>query len=74
MKTNEIAESMASLLDPEFVKQSSKNDNVKSALDSLNKAAELLDHMGLYIVAEAVTDVMEQIPTQIAESKKETGE
>lgn len=64
---SDIAESMASILDPSFVKKAEKDDNVKTAISNLDEAAQILDNMGLYVAAEAVTRVIEKIPSAIKE-------
>ncbi len=69
MKTNnEIAEAMAGILNPEAIKRMAQNVSVHEAIKSRDKAAHILDNMGHFVAAEALTEVIEKIPTTITES------
>lgn len=66
---SQIAESMAAILDPELMAKASNDVNIREALFSLDKAATIFDNMGKFVLAEAVTQIIERIPAAL---KKET--
>lgn len=70
MKTDfSIEERMAELLNPGVIQKEAKLQSVEEALVNLNKAADILDNMGLFVAAEAVTQVMENLPESLEEKK-----
>lgn len=70
MKTDfSIEERMAELLNPGVIQKEAKLQSVEEALVNLNKAADILDNMGLFVAAEAVTQVMESLPESLEEKK-----
>lgn len=72
----DIASAMSNILSPAVIKKSAQDNNVTGAVSNLNKAADILDNMGLYVLAEAVTSVMGSIPNAIktAETFGDEGE
>jgi len=60
-KKIDIGAEMEALLNPNTIQKSAKSKNVKDALDSLSKAADILDDLGLFVIAEAATQMMENI-------------
>lgn len=66
MKTDSsIEETMAALLNAETLEKAASVQNAEEAVANLNAAAEILDNMGLFVVAEAVTQVMESVPSSL---------
>jgi len=62
MKNNlDIAAEMLKNLDPRSKELSLKNDNIKLALTSLNKAASLMDDLEFTKMAEIVTQIIENV-------------
>lgn len=57
-----IAETMSVLLNPATVQKKASVQSAEDAVASLSAAAEILDNMGLFVVAEAITQVMESVP------------
>lgn len=54
-----IEEQMALNLLPKSIDE--RNDNIINAIDSLSKAADILDNIGDYKAAEIITSVMEKV-------------
>jgi hypothetical protein len=74
MKTDSsIADAMAALLNPAAVQKKASVQNAEDAVASLNAAAEILDNMGLFVVAEAVTQVMESVPGSLNKTAQRHG-
>ena len=74
MKNNfNIAETMSVLLNPATVQKKASVQSAEDAVTSLNAAAEILDNMGLFVVAEAVTNVMESVPQSLRKSAQTYG-
>ena len=70
MKTDfSIEERMAELLNPGVIQKEAKLQSIEEAIVNLNKAADILDNMGLFVAAEAVTQVMESLPESLEEKK-----
>jgi len=68
MKTDfSIEDRMAELLNPGVIQKEAKLQSIEEALVNLNKAADILDNMGLFVAAEAVTQVMENLPESLKE-------
>lgn len=66
MKTeSDLASQMASLLNP----KKASLQSVEEALQSLDKAAAISDSLGMHLVSEATTEVIEKIPQSLKESK-----
>jgi hypothetical protein len=61
----DIATEMERLLSPVVMKRQASDNSIGTALDNLIKAAEMLEEDHNYAMAEAVTDLMERIPTAI---------
>lgn len=60
----DIASSMSDLLNPDMIKKNAFDDSVNCAVENLNKAAEELENMGRYAVAEVITKLMESVPAR----------
>ena len=63
----DIATKMAGLLDPNSVKQAANTTAIKEALQSLAQAADIMDNMNMHIGAEAVTQLMEKVASNLKE-------
>jgi len=68
-----IAETMSVLLSPATVQKKASVQSAEDAVASLNAAAEILDNMGLFVFAEAVTHVMESVPNALEKSAQTYG-
>ena len=66
---NNIAEVMAGILNPSCMKKVAHDTSIRNAIINLDKAAHILDNMGLYVAAEVVTEIIERIPTAIKEAE-----
>jgi microcompartment protein CcmL/EutN len=58
----DYAAAMDQYLDPVSITKNASDNAVQEALESLNKAAEILDAMGCYGDAEVITKIMEHLP------------
>ena len=67
MSDYDIAAAMGAILDPSFMKKQASSASVKTAIGDLNNAAEILDNMGNFAMAEAVTGLMEKIAQSLEE-------
>lgn len=75
MKNNEfdLALSMAHILDPQSLQKKSFAYNINETLSNLSKAAEILDNMGLVVYAEAVTQLIEKLPSSLNKKAQRYG-